>query len=222
MRFAAVLGCALLAASAAQALPAVQIDPKAFHFALQANSGPENPGVAVGFNPQPDPPGEPLTLLDLLDATRPVLTVPAGGERSFRFLFALGTSGDISPFELVLVPPPDADRLAIEARNRDGRTLLTIDAFVSISDGGHLDPGSIVGFDPQPDPPGAADSIGIDFGFGAPAVGVGRGVGPFATLSFEMHDAAGGVFSFKQVPEPATLMSVGLGVALLAARRSRR
>jgi hypothetical protein len=221
MRFAAVLGCALLGASAAQALPAVQIDPSEFLFALQASNGPVNPGVEVGFNPQPDPPGEPLTLLDLLDSTRPVLTVPASGERSFRFLFALGTSGDVSPFELVLEPPPDPDRLRIEARDRNGKTLLTIDAFVAFSDGGHLDPASIVGFDPQPDPPGAADSIGIDFSFFAPAVGAGRGVGPFATLSFEMHDAAGGVFSFKQVPEPATLMSVAMGLALLAGRRSR-
>ena len=157
MRFAVAFACALLGASAAHALPAVQIDSKQFLFALEASNGPANPGVAVGFNPQPDPPGEPLTLLDLLDATRPVLTVPAGGERSFRFLFALGTSGDVNPFELVLTAPPEPDRLAIEARNRDGRTLLTIDAFVSISDGGHLDPASIVGFDPQPDPPGAAD-----------------------------------------------------------------
>ena len=34
-----------------------------------------------------------------------------------------------------------------------------------------------------------------------------------------MHDAAGGIFSFKQVPEPATLMSVAMGLALLATRR---
>lgn len=43
-------------------------------FALTSRGGVVNPGVLVGFNPQPDPPGTPPTDISFSNSTNPVLS----------------------------------------------------------------------------------------------------------------------------------------------------
>jgi len=226
LRFAIQIGAGLVLLGlvgppAAHALSDVPVDPAAFRFPLLATNGnaPLSPGVIVGFNPQPDPPGTPDPTLDLGNPALPAIQTPTVGGNAFRFLFALESPfvvGDVAPLSFVLATPPDPDHIAFEVRRGDA-LLFGVDAVASITGGGHLDPGSIVGFNPQPDPPGF-QGFGVDFAFGALTVNGLRSVG-VATLSFEMHDAAGDLYSFQSVPEPATLASVALGVALLARLR---
>ncbi|MDP3768027.1 MAG: hypothetical protein Q8S13_08425, partial [Dehalococcoidia bacterium] len=47
-------------------------------FNLRTSGGAINPGILVGFDPQPDPPGETETLLDITDGTSNTLYNPVG------------------------------------------------------------------------------------------------------------------------------------------------
>ena len=71
---------------------------------LTSHGGPINPGVLVGFNPQPDPPGDgdKGALIGLLNPADPMLMSPSTGG-SFTFLIGLLFPGDGS-----VVPMPDA------------------------------------------------------------------------------------------------------------------
>jgi hypothetical protein len=59
-------------ASAALLLPAYTFPDGSAGFEFLTSEGPTNPGVLVGFNPQPDPPGVPTVTADLGDPTSPV------------------------------------------------------------------------------------------------------------------------------------------------------
>src|SRR5579859_3886945 len=70
-------------------------------FALTTSGGPIDPGVIVGFNPQPDPPGfgDDGALIGLLNPADPLLFSPAVGG-SFTFLIGLLMPGDGSVLPL--------------------------------------------------------------------------------------------------------------------------
>ncbi len=59
-------------ADAATLLPAYTFPDGSAGFEFLTSGGPTNPGVLVGFNPQPDPPGVPTVTADLRDPTSPV------------------------------------------------------------------------------------------------------------------------------------------------------
>lgn len=183
-------------------------------FKLTSHGGPINPGVLVGFNPQPDPPGigDDGLLIALLNPADPMLISPStGGAFSFRLAFQGFGDGSV-------IPLPDAP-------NSDGFTSFRFasgihDISVTLQFGpNQVDQGSWKGFNPQPDPPG--DVLAGQFNFTTRA-------DPFMAfqvsidgqqLSFALDDSGAGV------PEPATwgLMLVGfggLGAALRARRRS--
>jgi hypothetical protein len=90
---------------------------------------------------------------------------------------------------------------------------------------GGIDPGSWVGFNPQPDPPGFG--FGVNFNFGGGGV-AGQSV---AADSVDGHAFAfsikldGRDLSFASAPEPASwammLVGFGLGGAVLRERRRR-
>jgi hypothetical protein len=103
-----------LAAGAAQAGDG-SVFPPNFTFAngakgwkLTSHGGPINPGVIVGFNPQPDPPGvgDDGALIGLLNPADPMLMSPSTGG-SFTFLIGLLFPGDGSVIPLPAAPNSD-------------------------------------------------------------------------------------------------------------------
>lgn len=191
-------------------------------FALQARGAGLDPAVLVGFDPQPEPPVDARAALDLADRTSPVLVLrdqsnPPGGLQLFDFFLAIDVGQTIAIVPCFL--PSDLDpRLELEVRSdtATGPLLFTLLADFSTSSGGIVDRGSVVGFDPQPDPPGA---FGARFGLTL----------AFDKLSdvqvrFSVSPADGPPLAFTQVPEPSALALLGLGLATCAASRrpSRR
>jgi hypothetical protein len=215
----AVAGITLFAAGAASAqidhgpqfAPNYTFADGAKGFSLISRGGPINPGVLVGFNPQPDPPGfggDDGALIALLNPADPMLFSPATGPVSFRL--AIEGLGDGS-----VIPLPDAP-------NADGftetRAILgghVFDITLRFLGPGPIVPGSWSSFNPQPDPPG--DVLAGQLAFvGDPQM--------FFTISVD-----GDPLSFalapppSGAPEPATwgLMLLGFG-GMGAALRSRR
>jgi len=179
-------------------------------FALASHGGPINPGVLVGFNPQPDPPGDgdDGALIALLNPADPMLISPSlGGSFSFRLAFQVDGDGSV-------IPLPDAP-------NSDGFTGFRFaldghDVSVTLRFGpDQVDRTSWASFNPQPDPPG--DVLAGQFNFNTQA-------DPFMAFSVSI-DGDPLTFSLAGggVPEPASwaLMLVGFG-GLGAALRARR
>ena len=180
-------------------------------FALTTSGGPINPGVIVGFNPQPDPPGDgdDGALIALLNPADPLLFSPSVGG-SFSFLIGLLMPGDGS-----VLPLPDAP-------GRDGKTserfILDGHLFeigLAFTGPTQIDPGSWVAFNPQPDPPG--DVLGGAFSFLPNVVG-----DPFMGFNISIDGSALDFALAPGVPEPSAwaLMLLGFG-GLGAALRSR-
>ena len=173
-------------------------------FALVGHGGVINPGVLVGFNPQPEPPGKGLTVVSLGDPFAPSFFNPTDAP-GYKLIFAITGLGDAT------IPLPDAP-------NADGRTSFrqligghVLDVSM-IFGPGPVDPGSWVGFNPQPDPPG--DWFGASLQFAGD---------PIFTYQFKLDDKLL-YFTLAGVPEPAgwALMIAGFGLMGARLRSSRR
>lgn len=194
-------------------------------FALSSQGGPINPGILVGFNPQPDPPGDVgFALIDLTDPFHPSVHAPLiEGANGYRFQFFhnldLG-DGSVTP---------------IDAPNAEGFTgfrQVFNDHIIDVAfhfGPGQVDRASWVGFNPQPDPPGFG-GFGEDFNFLVPSVhGVtaldrgGADTRPNAVVTFSVA-VDGDLLSFSATPEPATwaMMILGFGGTGILLRRRRR
>ncbi len=183
--------------------------PHNLQYFATSGPGPIDPGVLVGFNPQPDPPGD-IAKADLSNPVDPSITQLGTG--NFTILFGLvGPGGTTFSFK---VPPggPNADGVFSFLATGDGsvfRAGFTISGF----------DGSWVGFNPQPDPPGDYGSSFVGFDF----------VGD-ATLHWTLEQGTlngdlfvpEGFLSFTAVPEPAPLAVLGFGLAALTTVRRRR
>ena len=202
--FATAVIVAPTIADAATLLPAYTFPDGSPGFAFTTSGGIDNPGVIVGFNPQPDPPGAPPTTVDLRDPTRPLFDQSSGNKYDVvvSFLFP-GTTGLLLP--------------AVQAPNADGRTQVSF-CDGSVRDNGSCD-GSVVvlsmafsgvggivdwvSFNPQPDPPGDVFSYEITFaGDATLALGVTENGNPL---------------TFSAAPEPGTWVMMALGFASLGA-----
>jgi len=188
-------------------------------FALASHGGPLNPGIIVGFNPQPDPPGDRGTFMDLSDAFAPTLFNSNHGGYRFQFYHTLG-DGSVRPLDL-----PNADGFT-GFREVFGAHVVEVTFQFG---GGRIDPASWVGFNPQPDPPG--DGVAQDFSF-IPTTNVP------SFRAFDANGAANGdafvtfhvsvdgnPLSFAlPTPEPGTwaMMVLGFGGAGAVLRRRRR
>jgi hypothetical protein len=181
-------------------------------FTTSGSGGPINPGMLVGFNPQPDPPGD-GALLDLADRRHPSLTLTGSGAFTILFGFA-----DPSGVAWQIIPPDPVRGVDGHASSRFLATAGDGSVFRLSFDISGID-GSIFGFNPQPDPPGDyADSF-IGFAF------VGD---PMMSWTLESGDlGANGVFTpnatlaFDEVPEPMSLALLATGMAGLVAVRRR-
>jgi hypothetical protein len=187
-------------------------------FALQARGAGLDPAVLVGFDPQPEPPVAARAALDLADRTSPVLVLrdqsnPSGGLQVFDFFLAFDVPGQAIAIVPCFLPSDRLPQLELEVRSdtATGPLLFTLVADFSTSSGGLVDPGSVVGFDPQPDPPGA---FGARFGLTL----------AFDKLSdvqvrFSMLPADGPPLAFAQVPEPGAAALLGLGIVAIGTLR---
>lgn len=88
---------------------------------------------------------------------------------------------------------------------------------LSTDSNGIVDSSSVVGFNPQPEPPGIADAgvFGMSFDFTALSE---------PTVALSVLDAQGNTISFSEVrvPEPPALTLFGLGLLALGAARWRQ
>jgi hypothetical protein len=117
-------------------------------FAFQPTGGIELPAVLVSFNPQPEPPG-PATL-DMSDSFHPVISHSGYPPDPFIQL-------DLASYgPLMHAYPPDPVHVGnrIEFALSDGMGQNFTLAVTLTSTGGEvIDPASLVGFNPQPEPP---------------------------------------------------------------------
>lgn len=216
-------GLALAWAGAAQAGDG-SVQPSNFRFAdgsrgfaLASVGGPINPGVLVGFNPQPDPPGDVgFALIDLTDPFHPTVHAPLIEGSGYRFQF-FHTLGGRSVAEL---GAPNADGFTGFREMFEGHAIDVMFHFGP----GQVDAASWVGFNPQPDPPGKG--FAQDFKFLVPAVHDARAFdirGPNAVVTFGLS-IDGQALSFSATPEPATwaMMILGFGGTGAVLRRRRR
>jgi hypothetical protein len=145
---AAVAGAALAAlpAAAQRAISPNYVFPDGSPgFALMSyGDGSVHPGIKVGFNPQPEPPGFGDTVLLLDDPRHPQLIAPI--DTAYSLVFSLTGFGDG-----IIHPPPTPD-----SDGDTGFQQLFREANVTVrfQVSGLVDPGSWVSFNPQPDPPG--------------------------------------------------------------------
>ena len=195
MILAVVLILAVSATAAAQ--PAVPVDwGRTFVFSSQG--GFVNPLFRVGFNPQPEPPGD-LPILDLSDLTQPIITVPEAGFSSgdMRMLFGIS-----SPYTFNASGGPVGSMYSFLAEPPGGSLLpdLTIELDMNTGGGGVPVPGSWAFFNPQPEPPlpdASPDGLGIDFTFDITSPG---------TLTFRVLENGIDPLTFTVIPEPSAMV----------------
>ena len=204
------VGLVLVAAGAAQAgdgsvRPNYTFPSGTPGFALESHGGVINPGVLVGFNPQPEPPGKGLTVLDLSNPFAPSFFNPTTGP-GYSLIFAITGLGD------AIIPLPGAP-------NSDGRTSFeqtigghVVDVLMTFGPG-PVTPGSWVGFNPQPDPPG--DWFGANLQFAGD---------PIYTFQFKLDARTLKFTLVSGIPEPSNwaLMIAGFGLVGVTLRAARR
>ncbi|HEY5207761.1 MAG TPA: PEP-CTERM sorting domain-containing protein [Roseiarcus sp.] len=194
-------------ADAATLLPAYTFPDGSAGFEFRTSGGITNPGVLVGFNPQPDPPGVPvLPTADLRDPSSPIFDQDAQATTYLVTVSLLlsGTPSLLLPADVILGTDTVA-RVTCDgsvAQACDGSVFQISLAFPA---GGVT---SWSSFNPQPDPPGIYFSYLATFS-GEP------------TFALSITDG-GNPLTFSPVPEPATwgLMAVGfVSLGALAMRR---
>jgi hypothetical protein len=144
-----------------------------FSTEFRTESGWLDPGVVVGFNPQPDPPG-----FELVERTLAVSTVKfergldtgvfVGVGEEKHAVRSVELLGDERSEPIVVygkgaaekfLPPGPCFDLRVTF---DEGSVMTLHVEIT-TDGGYIDPGSLVGFNPQPEPPGdKGETVGFN------------------------------------------------------------
>jgi hypothetical protein len=160
-----------------------------------------NPGVIVGFNPQPDPPGKPV--LDIFDHTQIRIVQPGAGPFNFVIAFP-GMAGLLLP----AVAPPNVDGRTSFGFEYGGNVYDIGLAFAGPGPAGSWTWGA---FNPQPDPPGIWESYQISF----------RGYDPSVAVTVSEN---GKYLNVGVAPELSTwaMMLIGFAGLGLAGRRAAR
>jgi hypothetical protein len=195
-------------------------------FALNTHGASVSPTIFVNFSALADPAAElgaealnsyKPAFLDITDGTSPTFYNEGGAGFVFQFYHSFG-DGSVRPLDV-----PNSDGFT-SFRHVEGDHVIDI---LFHFGGGVVDPGSWVGFNPQPDPPG--DGISQAFSFrSADAAPTGAAFGPldrgrtdaFVTFSMTIDGAP---ITFSAAPEPSSwaIMLLGFGGAGAVLRRRR-
>jgi hypothetical protein len=167
--------------------------------------GTVNPGLIVGFNPQPDPPiGGPSPTLSIFDQTQ--IQIVQTGYGQFGFVIAFpGLTGLLLP----AVKPNSDGKTSLSFTDDNGNVFNVGLAFAGPGDAGSWTWGA---FNPQPDPPGVWAAYQITFAGG-----------PDPSVSLTLQEN-GKYLSLGAAPEPSTwaMMLIGFAGLGLAGRRASR
>tara|TARA_R110002049_G_scaffold134756_12_gene294324 strand:+ start:1490 stop:2182 length:693 start_codon:yes stop_codon:yes gene_type:complete len=183
-------------------------------YILAGSGGLENPLLRVAFNPQPEPPaagvlsyGRPMEEGYPPD---PIITNTGDFTEGalFRVLFGIsGESGLMIPGEGV-AGGPNGSLLDFNVFNDSGAVAFAVQLELTTSSGGN----SInwVAFNPQPEPPALGD--------GAASFGADLSFDSFSDVSMAVRvfDSQGAPITLTQVPLPAPIVLLGLGLMQLA------
>ena len=194
-------------ADAAELLPAYTFPDGSAGFEFRTSGGITNPGVLVGFNPQPDPPGVPTATADLRDPTSPVFdqTSQATDLSSDGLAAASGHAEFASArrrYPAAGTGSPGSLATAVLTQACDGSVFQISLAFPAD------DVTSWSSVNPQPDPPGLYFRYLATFS-GEP------------TFALSIMDG-GNPLTFSPVPEPATWGLMAVGFVSLGAFAMRR
>jgi PEP-CTERM motif len=194
-------------ANAAVLLPAYTFPDGSPGFEFRTSGGFTNPGVLVGFNPQPDPPGVPvLPTADLRDPTSPVFDQDA---RAATYLVTVSLLLPGTP-SLLLPAVQEADgsvRVTCDgsvAKACDGSVFKLSLAFAADNVTSWTLPPYTEGFNPS----------GVYFQY----LATFRGEPAFALSITD----GGNPLTFSPVPEPATWGLMAVGFVSLGAFAMRR
>ena len=192
-------------ADAATLLPAYTFPDGSAGFEFHTSGGITNPGVLVGFNPQPDPPGFPAATADLRDPASPVFDQATTGATAYLVTVSLLLPGTPS----LLLPA------VLEA---DGSVKVTCDGSVSQACDGSVFNFSLAFRDATswslPSPAEGFDPSGVYFQYLATFGGA-------PTFALSITDG-GNPLTFSAVPEPATWGLIAVGFVSLGAFAMRR
>jgi PEP-CTERM motif len=191
-------------AGAAELLPAYTFPDGSAGFEFRTSGGITNPGVLVGFNPQPDPPGFPTTTADLRDPTSPVFDQTTGATAYLVTVSLLlpGTPSLLLPADLEADGSVRVTCDGSVAKACDGSVFKLSLAFRDLTSWSL--PSDTEGFNPS----------GVYFQYLAT-------FGGEPTFALSITDG-GNSLTFSPVPEPATWGLMVIGFVSLGALTMRR
>lgn len=188
-------------------------------FTLETAGGFTNPLLIVGFNPQPEPPNPGVPTIDFSrDFTESTITFtgleaedfdPRVGTSDMEIVFFINEADARMGIE----PTPflDSPTTTVEIFDSAGFIAYTLSLTTSTSSGGS--PLAAVAFNPQPEPPGFK--------------GVGFMIDTYTSfsdvyLSFSLTDSAGNALTFTDVPGPAPVALLAIGLVMMRTLRRQR
>lgn len=198
----------------------------AFAFEPASAAGPD-PRVLIGFSPQPTPDGE-MAALDLSNPAAPRISWALGIE-PVPFLQL-----DVASYSSVEIEPSTAPNAGFELALHKGGDVYRLHFEVMSTSGETLDPASLVGFNPQPEPPSpsafgwshppdpiAPQGFGLTFDLQAPmamSASPAPAVAQDVTLTFEVLDPFGDPIPLALVSSSASAVpALSFPTALLLA-----
>ncbi len=188
------------------------IAPSPFYFSDAPEF--ENAILRVLFAPQPEPPKvwEGIISIDTSDPTAPVFTVPNDASGYFQLTFGIENATVPLIFEPMVNDAEDQIALSIYKQPIGGiKQLVYTGVFTFESENIGLALNGNVMFAPQPEPP--------DDPFLLATISLPEGSAP-VSMTMRLMDVAGLPANLTSVPEPATMLLLGLGLlGLVGVRR---